>query len=139
MKKLKFLAFLMMGIIACFGMTSCGDDDDEDKDEPGVSSSIIGTWEFSYYDSEDGEVTETFTFKSNGKFVNSYKCDRPEYNYTVTGDYKVMGDVTNGCLVTMKAYDADGEYVEITAHAQIIGNILEFTNDEGEKSRWHKK
>lgn len=136
MKKLRFLAFLMMGIIACFGMTSCGDDD---EDEPGAGSSLIGTWELSYYDSEDGNVTETLKFGSDKRFVNTYSCDNSEYNYTVTGDYEVAGDPSLGCIVVLKAYDVDGEYVEVTNHAQLIGDTLELTDDEGNKSRWHKK
>ena len=138
MKKLRFLAFLMMGIIACFGMTSCGDDDDDDI-IPEEAAAIIGTWETSYQDDDEGEyetVYETFTFKKNGTFVNTIKCKH--YNDKITGLYEVRGDLSAHAFVIMDARD-DGKDVRVIAEAYIIDNVLVMTNDENETYRFHRK
>lgn len=141
MKKLKFLAFLMMGIIACFGMTSCGDDDDDDDfNLPEAASGLIGTWTDTYTENDyDGVdvITETFTFKKNGKFDYSMKCKH--YNDKVSGTYTVTGNLSTHAYITMTAR-VDGETEVILADAYLVGNnTLVMTNDEGETYRLTRK
>ncbi len=136
MKQIKFLSFLMMGIIACLGMTSCGDDDDDDNDLSETTSALIGTWQTSYYD--DGEtVTETFTFKKNGTFQTTFKC--PHESYKTSGTYSVSGDIFSHAIITMEARDVDGEWVRVVADAYITNNTLVMTNDENETYRYTRK
>lgn len=123
----KHLYFLFLALFAALPLvlTSCGDDDDE----PGNPNSIVGTWQISYYDEEDGNVTETYIFKDNGTLVNSYKCDHEEWNYTVTVNYKVVGDLSKGAVLEMWGNDADGDYTEISMRVQLINNRL-YIDDE---------
>lgn len=78
MKKLKFLAMLLMAMTLSLGFTSCSDDDDDD------ASDIIGTWVIYATDS----WTETITFNSNGTFlwteINEYSGNK----YYESGTYK---------------------------------------------------
>ncbi|MGM9846811.1 MAG: DUF5640 domain-containing protein [Muribaculaceae bacterium] len=75
MKKLKFLAMLLMAMTLSLGFTSCSDDDDDD------ASDIIGTWKHSEYDWE-----ETYTFNENGTFL--WTEDDYWGKYYESGTYK---------------------------------------------------
>ncbi len=88
LKKAWFLPMLIMTLMSCLVLTSCGDDD---KDDPS-SASIVGSWrtEFSggYYQ---------VTFEKNGKYseVNYepvYGADTDYGTYTVSGDRLTMVD-----------------------------------------------
>lgn len=68
MKKLKFLSFIAVAMMACVAMVACSDDDDNKMDngagpdtEAGSSYStlILGTW------SVQGEPDDWWTFKRN--------------------------------------------------------------------------
>ena len=59
MKKIKFLAMLLMAITLSLGFTSCSDDDDDAKD-----SELIGSWEL--YGDWGSEI---WTFNSDGSFT----------------------------------------------------------------------
>ncbi|MGM9846813.1 MAG: DUF6705 family protein [Muribaculaceae bacterium] len=78
MKKLKFLAMLLMAMTLSFAFTSCSDDDDDVQ-----SPEIIGTWMHS-----DSYETETITFNKNG----SFELTEVDYYYgetdIETGKYK---------------------------------------------------
>lgn len=126
----KHLYFLFLALFAALPLvlTSCGDDDDES----GNPNSIVGTWQVSYYDEEDGNVTETYIFKDNGTLVNSYKCDYEEWNYTVTVNYKVVGDLSKGAVLEMWGNDVEGDYVEISTRVQLINNRLYLYIDDEE-------
>ncbi|MDE5704443.1 hypothetical protein [Muribaculum sp.] len=127
----KHLHFLFLALFAALPLvlTSCGDDDDE----PGSSNSIVGTWQVSYYDEYgDYNVTETYIFKDNGTVVYSYKCDEPSDNYTLTNNYKVVGDLSKGAILEVWGNDADGDYVEISTRVQLINNRLYLYIDDEE-------
>ncbi|MDE6416711.1 MAG: hypothetical protein K2K68_06780 [Duncaniella sp.] len=134
MKKLKFLAFLMMGIVACFGLTSCGDDDD---DEPGDESSVVGTWVAKYYDDSEGcgNVTETLEFKADGTCSTTHRCEDPyEGVVKAKGTYVVLGDPEDGCYIRMRLMfdDEPGVYETVEMFVKRQGNKLIAYNDEGE-------
>ncbi|MDE6484960.1 MAG: hypothetical protein K2L14_06185 [Duncaniella sp.] len=124
----------MMGIVACFGLTSCGDDDD---DEPGDESSVVGTWEVKYYDDSEGcgNITETLEFKADGSCSTTHKCDNPEEGLVKSsGTYVVLGDPGEGCYIRMRLQfdDEPGVYETVEMFVKRQGNKLIAYNDEGE-------
>ncbi len=141
MKKFKFLAFLLVGVIACLGFTACGgDDDDEDgPDNPATESSLVGTWQTSYYDEDDKcNNTETVTFKKNGTWNSTLKCSKygTEKN---SGKYVLNGDPATGALLTLSGIDPDDDYYSETYRIQITEKVLVMKNDDGETSSWNRK
>ena len=100
MKKLKFLAMLLMAMTLSFAFTSCSDDDDDVQ-----SPEIIGTWMYS-----DSYGTNTFTFNKNG----SFELTEVDYYYgetdTWTGKYKY----SNNTLALMFDEDETEYYTVIS-------------------------
>ena len=141
MKKLKFLAFLMMGIVACFGLTSCGDDDD---DELGGESSIVGIWEVKYYDNSEGcgNITETVEFKADGSCSTIHRCEDPyEGEIKSHGTYVVLGDPEDGCYIRMRLMfdDEPGAYETVEMYVKRQGNKLIMYNEEGDTLTFTRK
>lgn len=102
MKKLRFIAFALITILFCAGITACGDDD-KDKDEPKAtdkteSNSIVGTWTGIETDGYDTYAI-SMTLNSNGSFCIVELADNDYYTgtYTYTGSMLILqysdGDV----------------------------------------------
>lgn len=139
MKKLKFLAFLMMGIVTCFSFTSCGNDDDDPKGD----SSIVGSWEVKYYDGEDdcGNVTETIVFNADGSCSTTHRCQDPEEPVIKSkGTYVVLGDPEEGCYVSMKLlFDYESSYETVEMYVKLQGNKLIMYNEDGDTLTFTRK
>ena len=64
MKKYLHILFIAMFAMISFTVISCDDEDDEKNLE---AKALIGTWSYSGMDDENGYITSSLTFKSNGK------------------------------------------------------------------------
>ncbi len=124
LSKMKTTIFLLTVTLSAALFTSCKDDDG------GNESSIVGTWkEVSFSDEEfkngvsqgiidSGTISDqdaiTFTFKSDGKFVESYI----ELSKTVTdsGTYTIKDNVLS---IT---YDGSSDIEEVAF--TVAGNVL---------------
>lgn len=113
MKKIKFLAMMIAALTFCMGFTACGDDDDDNADNP-----LIGTW-VGTYDYEGGytaneEEVVTMTFTSDGKMTA--KGESASYNWSFSGEYNVTTqDLANGrmYLISLGGYFAgEDEYYD---------------------------
>ena len=83
-------------------------------------------------DDEDGYITSSLTFKSNGKcIVKETFQDYPNYNYSVTVSYSVIGNLETEATIKMWGKDADGDEMEQTWIALISGNRLYLDDLEG--------
>ena len=136
LSKMKTIIFLITVTLSAALFTSCKDDDG------GNESSIVGTWkDVSFSDEkfkngvsqgivDSGTVSDqdatTFTFKSDGKFVESYI----ELSKTITdsGAYTIKGNV-----ITM-TYDSNNAVEEYTF--TVAGNVLTlvFTEEHTESN-----
>lgn len=110
MKKVKFLAMLMMAFLACASFTACGDDDDDQSNGNGgngsggsTSFSLVGR-SFAYYyagvngDGMPEEWTTTVTF------VNETQCNVNDkgYQYIYYDRYKKeYWDETKSCTYSV--------------------------------------
>ncbi len=129
MKRYLHILFVAMFAIMSFTIISCEDDKDETNSEV---KALIGTWSYSGMTDEDGYMTSSLTFKSNGKcIVKETFQDDPEYNYSVTVNYSVTGSFDSKATIKMWGKDADGDDMEQTWIASITGNRLSITDLEG--------
>jgi len=119
MKKIKFLAMMLLSIIVCTGFVSCGDDDDDDN-----GNALVGTWEA--YIQEDGYVDhEVITFTADGRVTETY-TEEDGYSETVSGTYTVDGNVLVISAVV------DGENISVVNLFSVEGDKLTLVNDEQE-------
>lgn len=118
-----FIAMISLTVISC--------DDENDEKNLGAKA-LIGTWSYSGMDDEDGYITSSLTFKSNGKcIVKETFQDYPNYNYSVTVSYSVIGNLETEATIKMWGKDADGDEMEQTWIASISGNRLYLDDLEG--------
>lgn len=124
----KYLHILFIAMIS-LTVISCDDENDEKNLE---AKALIGTWSYSGMDDEDGYITSSLTFKSNGKcIVKETFQDYPNYNYSVTVSYSVIGNLETEATIKMWGKDADGDEMEQTWIALISGNRLYLDDLEG--------
>ena len=75
-KLLKHFACLLMVMLACVALPSCGGDDDDDDDLVLLSSvekTLVGTWESS---DDDGDVDRmTLNSDGTGQYIEHYRTD----------------------------------------------------------------
>lgn len=114
MKKIKFLAMMLVALATCVGFTSCGDDDEEE-----AANAIVGTW-VGTMDGSDGYYDDeicTMTFTKDGQMTASgVSASEPEYNWYFTGTYKTQAYETAGntvLTISIGGYFAgDDEYYD---------------------------
>lgn len=134
-KKFSFL-FVAFFAVLSLALTSCGDDDDDLLS----GSGIIGTWEVSYDDYDDGFITETYTFRNNGTVVNTFKSTQyPEDNYSVTANYSIAGDLESGAILRVWGKSVDGEDVDIEVFVQLINDNTLLMRQDGDDLFLHRK
>ena len=100
MKKIKFLAMLLMAMTLSFAFTSCSDDDDD-------AASIIGTWHW-----EDEYEWEEIEFSAAGTFTQSYGSYSQTNNrvYTIHGIYSFDAGKR---LLSMTDSNGETEYLYV--------------------------
>lgn len=129
---------LMMGLAVVllsisFGLTSCGDDDDE----VGSEKELIGTWNIVHldgYDKENGEVTKTYDENyEEGKETIVFN-----ENHTVAGTWFDSGFqwAYKGNKLTLRWSDVDGdETEEMTvlemSSTRMVAEVLEKVKESG--------
>ena len=122
MKKIKFLAMLLMAMTLSFGFTSCSDDDDD------AASDIIGTWKHSGDDWE-----ETYTFNENGTFLLTEYDEYWGDKYYETGTYKY----DKKSLVLSFDDDDYPEYYQVVSNSG-TSMVLKYISDssDGDVEVW---
>lgn len=122
MKQFFKLLLVTMGLILITAtFTSCKDDKEEE-----ITSSIIGTWVGGWSD-EKYNVTDIYTFNSNGAFSNEsyvYKYGELDQHFIAPGTYVIKG---NSLIITV--YE-DGEYDSYEYEYSVSGNILTLGKDK---------
>ena len=124
MKTFKTLTTLLMVIIS-LGITSCGNDDNEDGSSS--SASIIGTWQ-----SKDGNnFIITLRINNNGSFTMTEKENyQGEWeSYTSRGEYKYEDDILT--------FYEDGDVYSYTI-ISITSKIMKLEDDEGDTITFNK-
>jgi hypothetical protein len=126
MKKLKFIAFTLITILFCTGITACGDDD---KNEPKNSDktesySIVGTWVGTAYDYHaDEEYGIIANFDSDGScyIISDGDYDYGTYIYadsrltvSYNDGYKWRTTVTWNSNNKITLDDGEGERITLT-------------------------
>lgn len=126
MKKLKFIAFTLITILFCTGITACGDDDkDEPKNaEKTESYSIVGTWVGTAYDYHaDEEYGIIANFDSDGScyIISDGDYDYGTYIYadsrltvSYNDGYKWRTTVTWNSNNKITLDDGEGERITLT-------------------------
>ncbi len=115
MSKYLKLFFVALFATLTLGLTSCGDDDD---DEGAGSNVLVGTWVGSldeeYGDENNSEVV-TMTFKSNGKMTaKGTDAAYPDDDWSFSGTYKVESrGAANRYYISLVGYfDGDDEFYD---------------------------
>lgn len=137
MKLKKFLAFLIIGIATCIGFSACSDDDDNDKTS---ENSLIGRWNHSEFDDEEGETISTLQFQKNGKgtVIVISQLD-PEENVINPFSWSLTGNIAEEATLTIEGKNADDNEPVIEIYsAYIIDDVLYLKDGEGELSVWNK-
>lgn len=140
MKKIKFLACLFVGLIACLGFTACSDDNDDDEYIPEIPNEILGTWVNTIFDEDEGEYVKSFTFLKEGTGIVAREYpDSPKDNFKLPFKWKFGGDISKNAILTLEGKDGAGYYYTEIYHVQIVGEVLFLTDNEGRITSWDKK
>ncbi|MDE6283864.1 MAG: lipocalin family protein [Muribaculaceae bacterium] len=132
----KYFKLLMVALFATlsFALVSCGDDDDD-------NSALIGTWESSSVDPDDGWVYyEAITFNKDNTFYGMYaetyhgQTESEEF----AGTYAVNGNLKDGAAVTL-TYVEDGYTESVTNIVRIDGKKMYLIDEDGDTGVYTKK
>lgn len=96
MKKFRFIAMMFVAIMTCVTFSACSDDDD---DNSGNTSEIVGTW---YATVANGKARIYLTFNSDNTGQLDYEWDNVNYTraiYTFTYTYSGGNVKCNGTIV----------------------------------------
>lgn len=129
MKTLRLIGMTLLAVVMCMNFVSCGDDDDDDKNDNAVS--LVGKWkvEKSNYEGEtepwDGlpyfVVTESHLY-----FTDDAGKDKSDYcTYTYDADKKVIN-----------AKYVEREYSYIIKVIKLTDTEFQWQWDEDGKDKW---
>lgn len=135
-KTLRIVGMALMAILFMLPLTSCGDDDDDDKrpDFTGQrDEQLYGTWKHVELDS-DGEEVDVITFKADGTF----RQDETDIDNGVTKNYWINGTwSTAGGFVNMIISSTNDPELAVnqqkTVRYMVSKNVLNLDGDQYQK------
>lgn len=117
MKKYLKLLFVALFATLSFTLVSCGDDDDDE-------SALVGTWEASYTDPEDGwQYYHVLVFNKDHTFASTIVEDSGSQSWTdnLWGTWSISGDIKKGAAITLNLVDEDGDTWTETGYVRVDG------------------
>ena len=119
-KSLWSLPTILMVAMLSIGFVSCGDDEDDDIIDSGITSnSLIGTWSRNYTTADGINATEVYTFSKNGSgtYKNAYQT--ATFTYVAVSGYisvKIRYNDSSNTIEDVWSYSISGRTIIINGN-----------------------